>query len=196
MSPARPFSARRRRGSVAGTALLALLAAAPVVARAEPAPGIDPVRAVAERNIFNPSRTPRGAGADAAPSAPPSPAAEILTLVGVLDDGGRRVAFFDGSAATLRQIRPPGGSIAGLTVSEIALHQASLAAGTQTFVVPVGSSLSREPGGAWRLAPEARAAAARAEAPAANAAPAPSTPSDASDALRRLKERRRQQLKE
>jgi len=197
MTSARSAFVRPAFRFLARTALLSVLPSAAALAQSTPTPAPDSVRAVAERNIFNPSRTPRGGGADAAPSAPPSPAAEILTLVGILDDGGRRRAFFDGSTAALRQTLPPGGSVAGVTVSDLTLQHASLATDGQTFVIPVGSSLSREPGGAWRAAPEARAAAAAsAEPPAANLTPSAPSPSDSSDALRRLKERRRKQLKE
>jgi hypothetical protein len=155
----------------------------------------DPVRAVAERNIFNPARTPRSSGAELAPNAPPSPVAEVLTLVGVLDDGTRRTAFFDGSSAALRQALISGGTIAGLTLTAVALDQATLSVGPQTFILPVGRALAREAGGAWRAAPDAPISAA----PDAftGTVTSPSAPSpDANEALRRLKERRRKQLKE
>lgn len=167
--------------------LLLLLAVASVAAPTSAPATTDPVRAVAERNIFNPARTPRSGGLEAAPSAAPSPVAEVLTLVGVLDDGIRRTAFFDGSSTALRQVLASGGTVAGLTLTEIALHQATLSAGPQTFTLSVGRSLAREPGGTWRAAPDA----------ATHTVTSPSTPSsDANEALRRLKERRRKQLKE
>lgn len=190
---ARSFVGSNQWRRLAG--LLLLLAVACVAAPTTPAPVADPVRAVAERNIFNPTRTPRTGGAELAPNAPPSPVAEVLTLVGVLDDGARRTAFFDGSSAALRQTLASGGTVAGLTLTEIALHQVILSAGPQTFALAVGSSLAREPGGEWRAAPDARINAtpdSTTPIPTPSAAPT----SDSNDALRRLKERRRKQIKE
>jgi hypothetical protein len=175
---------------------VALLAGAKAAAPEATPTTPDPVRVITERNIFNPARTPRSSAADGAPSAPPSPVAEVLTLVGVLDDGQRRLAFFDGTTATLRQALKVGGTVAGVTVGAIDLQQASLTADGQTFVLRVGNALAREPGGPWRAAPEARIADSPA-GPAPTTSPSStSSPSDSSDALRRLKERRRKQLKE
>jgi hypothetical protein len=168
----------------------------PVQAQGTPTPATDPVRAIAERNIFNPSRVPRSSAAPSSPSAPPSPIAELITLVGVLDDGRRRLALFDGTSATLRQALKVGGDVAGLTLTAVDLQQASLAVDGQTLVLRVGASLAREPGGPWRIAPDARAATSTTD-PAPSPSVAPASPSsDPSDALRRLKERRRKQLKE
>jgi hypothetical protein len=179
-----------------GVASLLLLLPVASVAAPHSAPATtDPVRSVAERNIFNPARTPRSSGTEAASNAPPSPVAEVLTLVGVLDDGIRRTAFFDGSSTALRQVLASGGTVAGLTLTEVALHQATLSAGPQTFTLSVGRSLAREPGGAWRAAPDATIGAAP-DAASSTVAPASTPSSDANDALRRLKERRRKQLKE
>ncbi len=175
--------------------LLLLLAVRSVAAPPSPPATTDPVRAVAERNIFNPARTPPSNGIETAPNTPPSPVAEVLSLVGVLDDGARRTAFFDGSSAALRQALISGGTIAGMTLTDVTLHQATLSAGPQTFILSVGRSLAREPGGAWRAAPDTPLSVAPDST--AGAVTSPSTPSvDANEALRRLKERRRKQLKE
>ena len=195
----RPFSSIsvRLASCPPGLALAAaLLAGATATAQGTAPPTADPVRVITERNIFNPARTPRSGAADASPSAPPSPVAEVLTLVGVLDDGRQRLAFFDGTSASLRQALKVGGSVGGVTVGAIDLQQASLAADGQTFVLRVGNALAREPGGPWRAAPEARIAERPAESTPVTAPASTSSPSDSSDALRRLKERRRKQLKE
>jgi hypothetical protein len=193
-----PRSRPSRAFSWAAALTLAALSAVgiPVQAQGTPTPATDPVRAIAERNIFNPSRVPRSSAAPSSPSAPPSPIAELITLVGVLDDGRRRLALFDGTSATLRQALKVGGDVAGLTLTAVDLQQASLAVDGQTLVLRVGASLAREPGGPWRIAPDARAATSTTD-PAPSPSVAPASPSsDPSDALRRLKERRRKQLKE
>ena len=165
-----PRSRPSRAFSWAAALTLAALSAVgiPVQAQGTPTPATDPVRAIAE----------------------------LITLVGVLDDGRRRLALFDGTSATLRQALKVGGDVAGLTLTAVDLQQASLAVDGQTLVLRVGASLAREPGGPWRIAPEARAATSTTD-PAPSPSVAPASPSsDPSDALRRLKERRRKQLKE
>ena len=190
----RPSRAFSRAAALALAALSAV--APPVQAQGTPTPATDPVRAIAERNIFNPSRVPRSSAAPSSPSAPPSPVAEVITLVGVLDDGRRRLALFDGTSATLRQALKVGGDVAGLTLTAVDLKQAPLAVDGQPLVLRIGASLAREPGGPWRIAPEALAATSTIDpAPSSSAAPA-SPSSEPSDALRRPKERRRKQLKE
>lgn len=174
----------------------ALLAGATGGAQGAAPVATDPVRTITERNIFNPSRTSRSGAAETSPSAPPSPSAEVLTLVGVLDDGRRKLAFFDGTGPTLRQTLKVGAEVAGVTLAGLDLQQASLTANGQTFVLRVGSALAREPGGAWRAAPDARINPdPSVAAPPTASVPTPA-PSDSSDALRRLKERRRKQIKE
>lgn len=187
-----------RARSWTGLLVFAALCAAETSAQAQgtPTPGSDPVRIITERNIFNPSRLPRSSVTQSSPSGPPSPVAEVVTLVGVLEDGQRRLALFDGTSATLRQALTVGGNVAGLFLTALDLQQVSVSADGQTLVLRVGTSLAREPGGPWRAAPDARVSPGSSD-PAPAAAIAPASPSsDPSDALRRLKERRRKQLKE
>lgn len=108
-------------------------------------------RQIADRNIFNASRTARG--------APPPPReirrpsrVDTFGLVGTMAYEKGPMAFFDGNSSEFRQAVRLNDKVAGWTLAAVSLHSVKLANGTNSFELPVGQSLRREDDGPWRLA--------------------------------------------
>lgn len=183
-----------------------------VTQAAEPSGGADfsSFRLISERNIFNANRSSRSA------SPPPErrrePVVETLSLVGILSHGDRLVAFFDGSSSSYRKTCRPGETIAGYQVVAIGLNEVTLEAQGQTVTLAVGNQMRREDEGPWQVTgafqvtessnrfPETTPGGGRVTA---NADPGGSngeaaagrSGGDESDVLRRLREKRAQEMK-
>jgi hypothetical protein len=111
-------------------------------------------RVVSERNIFNASRSGRWA------SPPPSEErrssrVDSFTLVGTMAYGKGPFAFFDGTSSDYRKVLPPGGTIGGCTVADIAAGQVRLQAESNRFELKVGMQLRREDEGPWHVSESA-----------------------------------------
>lgn len=176
--------------------------AVPAVVRpaaASPYASFDTFGIIGERNIFNPNRvgrTPRNTN-------PPPPAADILSLVGTMDYDKGLFAFFDGSQPGFRQALHVGGTITGFTVTAIDSNGVELTRNGQKFPFRIGQQLRRPAAGDWTVLSldavqqqstetTATAAATRADNPGAP----PAIPADASETLKRLMEKRQNQLKQ
>jgi len=107
-------------------------------------------RIIVDRNIFNATRS----GARPAPVRPVRRPARVdtLALVGVLENGSDRIAFFDGSDSEFRRAVRPGQQVAGLTVQEIHFDKVYLVREDQRWELPVGRALRREEEGPWQVA--------------------------------------------
>lgn len=155
-------------------------------------------RAIAERNIFNPNRAPRTSPGRTA-ETPAGPADEVIALVGTLDYAKGVFALFEGTDPSQRKALQAGGRIAEWTITGIRQTEITLEQEGRVTRLPVGGHLRRAPGGPWSVSD---AAAPLASAPtgspstAAAPPPAPGAPVDAAETLRRLREKRLQQLKE
>jgi len=152
-------------------------------------------RIIADRNIFNATRS----GARPGPARNPRRPArvETLALVGTLEAGTNRIAFFDGSDARFRQAVRTGEQVAGLTIQEIHFDRVYVVQETRRWELPVGRALRREDEGEWQLADAVGLpAAAPADALdgssglATGAADSPAVSGEAAEILRKLMERR------
>lgn len=175
--------------------------AVPVVVRpaaASPYAGFDTFGIIGERNIFNPNRvgrTPRSANT-------PPPMTDTLSLVGTMNYEKGLFAFFDGSQPGFRQALHLGGTITGFTVTGIDSNSVELTRDGQKIPLKIGQQLRRPVGGDWTvLSMDAvqrntevatTAAAVRADDTGAP----PTIPANASDTLKRLMEKRMNQLKQ
>jgi hypothetical protein len=124
-------------------------------ARLEPATGrLDEsaFRIVAERNIFNATRS--GAGEVRVPSRRPS-TVEYFTLVGTMDYEKGTFAFFDGSSSQYTKVIQADSVIAGHKLLDVTANSVKLEAEGKEIELPVGSQMRREDEGAWQVA-EAR----------------------------------------
>jgi hypothetical protein len=197
---------------IAGAAVLTVLLAWPAhTGRAETAPDYSAFRVIAERNIFDPNRTPEhpsAASATPPPRAvPPPPPSAAIALVGTMSYEKGTFAFFDGTLADYRKVLKLRGTIAGYSVAAIGPDMVILTADKESLTLKVGQQLRCE-GGEWRVADAAALPAVVAGSaggspgayspgqppPAAGTDPGTFSP-DANDVLRRLMQRREQELK-
>jgi hypothetical protein len=111
---------------------------------------------IAERNIFNASRSGR-------PQAPTSdeasarPRVDAFTLVGTLRYGKGPFAFFNGTSSDYRKVLRPGETIAGYKVTDITSGQVTLGTETNQLELKIGMELRREAEGAWERKEHAEA---------------------------------------
>jgi hypothetical protein len=183
----------------AGTLGRAALVAAAMVAAPGPRLGADPrpgaaapggggaasftaFRLIGEGNIFNQNRVAR-TSADL-----PRDMVETISLVGTMQSEGGLFAFFDSPDANYRKALHEGESIAQFTVKHVSRDSVELARDPGPVSLAVGGQLSRPKGGDWTAATPAAAPPAAAE-PAEQA-----IPDDDSAVLKRLMEKRQEQL--
>jgi hypothetical protein len=159
---------------------------------------------VTERNIFDPGRYARNYSQHYQPTRAPR-FAPTFTLVGTMSYEKGMFAFFDGNNSDLRKALSESDSIAGYTVTEITLAGVTLqtADKKETVQMKIGDSMRQE-GSSWQLAGKGELSAdmsvTEGTAPAAgNASPdtsaAPSPAIDGNDVLKRLMQKREQELK-
>jgi hypothetical protein len=161
-----------------------------------PADGkFDAFRVIVDRNIFNPNRSPR---TRAVPEEKP-PRVEEISLVGTMHYDKGVVAFFDSSDSEYRKNLREGDSIAGFKVRKIMADGVELVRDDQPVALRVAQQLRRREGGDWTVtaAPvrtDERTSGAADGVRASAEAAAAEIPADASEALKRLMEKRKQQL--
>jgi hypothetical protein len=158
-------------------------------------PKFDGFRLIVERNIFNPNRAPRS---KAAPEEKP-PRIEEISLVGTMRYDKGLVAFFDSPDPGYRRNLREGEMIAGFKVQRIAADGVELVRDDQPISLKVAEQLRRREGGDWTVNAaeprvDARNAAGTEAVRAAAEAAAAEIPADAPEALKRLMEKRKQQL--
>jgi hypothetical protein len=144
-------------------------------------------RVVAERNIFDPNRTPR-----LRPNVPQQRMGDSFTLVGTMSYEKGIFAFFDGTRSDYRKAVRPQEAIAGYKVIEVTPDSVKLSHGTNTVQLSVGTQMSQRQDGSWQQAAAgsaAYAAASTSQPSSPSNDPPPSTGAD-SDVLKRLMQRR------
>jgi hypothetical protein len=161
--------------------------------------GFDAYSVLTERNIFDPNRMPRVAGAPPPVVEPPRKAGDYVALTGVMIHEGRALAFFSGSRPDYDKVAEVNGEIAGAKVTRIAPGGIEVDRAGKKVVVAVGQTVpfdNSAPG-----APPADAVAASAPAGAATTAgtedsapAAPPLPGNLNDVMRRMMERRQHEL--
>lgn len=151
-------------------------------------------RLIGDRNIFNPNRIGRSRASEA-----PAPRNDVISFVGTMQYEKGLFAFFDSPDAAYRKALNEGGALGKFIVKGITADSVELEREAKPLTLKMGQQLRRPEGGEWSVigADIVRSEARAAEA-AANPGPgAPiAIPADASDALRRLMEKRQQQLKQ
>jgi hypothetical protein len=162
-------------------------------------------RLISERNIFNPNRSTRSARAGQE-AAEKEVTIESFALVGtLLSDETGRFAFFEGTRSEYRKVLRPADTIAGYKIAEITPKNIKLEADGQVVELPVGMQMKRPDQGEWQVAARAELVAntSRTIASSENGASAEKTEagSDASagggesDVLKRLMQKREQEIK-
>lgn len=162
---------------------------------------------ISDRNIFNPNRS--GGSGRSTRKEPEKPTKiESFALVGTMSYEKGSFAFFDGSSSEYRKVLKPSETIAGYKVTEIASDHVKLVSTSTNgsdIKLAVGMQMKRQDEEDWRpgartesfATPSAPApAGATSEATSApSSSPSSSTGGGASDILKRLREKREQELK-
>jgi hypothetical protein len=168
-------------------------AAAPIV----PGQGFDAFTMSRTRNIFDPDRRPIVQASSAAPTrqqSPPSTRSDYVALTGTMVTEERALAFFSGSRSEYNKVLAPDASIAGAKISKITPTGIEVERGGKKITVSVGQTVPLDDS-----APSAAPAPAVSAATSSTTETTPSAPSaapaDASDVLKRMMERRQQELK-
>ena len=99
---------------------------------------------VADRNIFNPNRSPRST----LPAAQPK-TVESFTLVGTMSYEKGIFAFFDGTSSDYKKVLKPNETIAGYRLVAISTDSAKLTLNTNVLELTVGTQMRRRDDGSW-----------------------------------------------
>lgn len=190
--------------------VLALALASPAGAQGEAARGIPAFgefRLLIQRNIFDPSR--RKPAERPVAEAPPAPRVDELVLSGTLVTDAGAYAFFEGSRREYARVVETGGEVAGCVVTGIGTSGVVLSAPDGPLNLDVGRALAREGDRPWELAGRPsgrRPPLSSGDGPArvadgtptgggeAEPGPADAPSEDTNDVLRRMMERRRQEM--
>jgi|YelNatPaOPRAMG01_1025707.scaffolds.fasta_scaffold116714_2 hypothetical protein len=191
--------------------LLLSLLAAPLA----PAQNFSSYRVISQRNIFNQHRVPVSrATPTPVVRTTPRTTTDAFSLVGTLVYEKGRFAFFDGTSPDYRKVAQPSDTIAGYKITAILPHSVQLESGGKQFEMKVGTQLRRygdtveltaaavtppAPASAAPLSPTTTAAAAPGSPPSSSAAtagaPSTATGSSPSDILKKLMEKRAQEMR-
>lgn len=105
---------------------------------------------IIERNIFNPNRSARSVRSGRRESRKLA-RTESFSLIGTMSYEKGLFAFFDGTRSEYRMVLKPEDAIAGYKVANITPNHVKLASGTNELEMRVGMQLRREEGGEWLL---------------------------------------------
>jgi hypothetical protein len=144
---------------------------------------------IADRNIFNSTRSARVSRAGSEPSRRSNP--ETLTLVGTMSYEKGVYAFFDGSKSDYRRVLEIGKSIANHKLVAVSADAVTLQVSTNTFELRIGGQLRK---GEDRWEAVAGSAPTR-ETSSATPSATPAAPGDEDEVVRRLMQQREQELK-
>jgi hypothetical protein len=168
-------------------------AAAPVV----PGQGFDAFTMSRTRNIFDPDRRPIVQASSAAPTrqqSPPPTRSDYVALTGTMVTEERALAFFSGSRSEYNKVLAPDASIAGAKISKITPTGIEVERGGKKITVSVGQTVPLDDS-APSAAPAPAVSAATSSTTETNPSAPGAAPADAGDVLKRMMERRQQELK-
>ncbi|MBL9189563.1 MAG: hypothetical protein JNK23_18935 [Opitutaceae bacterium] len=167
-------------------------------AAATQAASFETFRLIADRNIFNSTRTGRRDRS----SEEAAPRLDQISLVGTMESDRGLRAFFDGSSSAFRKALRAGDSIESFKITQVTPSGVELEREGKTLSLRVGQQLRRPEGGEWNLISadvvrsEAAAAAAKASAGKIDPRAPVVIPANADEVTRRLMEKRNKDLKQ
>jgi hypothetical protein len=139
-------------------------------------------RVVAERNIFDPNRSPRSNATASRPKA-----VDSFSLVGTMSYEKGAFAFFDGSSDDYKKVLKPQDSIAGYKVVSISPEAVKLMINTNIVELKVGTQMRRREDGVWEPSKESTTYAST----SSSASPSNAASSGAeSDVIKKMMQRR------
>jgi len=179
------------------SANICLLTLSAAVALASPVrkAGYEDYALVQARNIFDPERLPGAASAPASAQLLPSTAADYAALTGVMLTADKALAFFSGSRPEFNKVLALGGMIAGATLMQITADSIEVEREGKRIRVAVGQTVPLNASSAPGTAP--------ASAPSSSTSSPTNAPSNAltpgsadrEALMRRMMEKRQQELK-
>jgi hypothetical protein len=140
-------------------------------------------RLVADRNIFDPNRSPR----TSRPSGAAPKTSDSFTLVGTMSYEKGDFAFFDGTSADYKKAVRTNDTIAGYKVAAIATDSVKLAQNTNVLELAVGAQLRRRDDGTWARSATSESYAA---APSGTTTSSSATSAADNDVLKKMMMRR------
>lgn len=146
---------------------------------------------ITDRNIFDPTRSPRSTRPRVETRRPNQPA-ETFTLVGTLSYEAVAYAFFDGSRSEHKKAVEVGGQIGEYTVKNVGPTSVRLEAEGKVIDLPIGGQMRRTEEG-WQLNSSSIASAAS-DSQSSSSSSTESSPDDESDIIKRLMQKREQEM--
>jgi hypothetical protein len=142
-------------------------------------------RLIADRNIFDPNRSPRDHRSTEKPKT-----SDSFTLVGTMSYEKGIFAFFDGTSSDYKKVLKPQESIAGYKVASISSDAIKLARDTNVLELRVGTQMRRRDDGSWEQIASSASYASSTSSSSSSSTDAVSSGGAESDTLRKLRERR------
>ena len=139
-------------------------------------------RLVAERNIFDPNRSPRSSRAPTQPKT-----VDSFSLVGTMSYEKGDFAFFDGSSSDYKKVLKTNDVIAGYKLVAISPELVKILSGTNQLELRVGAQMRRREDGSWERA--AGSAAYAASSTSSNQSDSSATGAE-SDVIKKMMQRR------
>jgi len=181
-------------------ALLALLSGGSGWAQnAGKPPGYEGFQFARTRNIFDPNRQARPEPSRGGPSPTVATRQNFLMLTGTMVTEGKSRAFFSGGSSDANKVAAVGETVSGYKVIAIESAQVQLEKGGQSTPLGVGKQLTLEGMVSLPVEPgpvtESSAPGGRPSPPVSPAAaPSSSPPASGSDVLKKMMERRQQEM--
>ena len=139
-------------------------------------------RLVAERNIFDPNRSPRSSRAPTQPKT-----VDSFSLVGTMSYEKGDFAFFDGSSSDYKKVLKTNDVIAGYKLVAISPELVKILSGTNQLELRVGAQMRRREDGSWERA--AGSAAYASSSTSSNQSDSSATGAE-SDVIKKMMQRR------
>jgi hypothetical protein len=164
-------------------------------------PDSNSFKIITQRNIFDPNRSGIGRIRPLRDNNRRPSVVDAFALVGTMSYEKGKFAFFDGESSQYKKVLEPGAIIAGYTVKDIAPKAVTLAANGKEFQMQVGTQLKNAGANGWRLstrdvpADSSNSDQGDQTVEAQPTAPPAASSAQASEILKRLMEKRQQELK-
>jgi hypothetical protein len=155
--------------------------------------GFEAFQGIRTRHIFDPDR--RGPRVESAPSTTATKRPDFLALTGTMVTSGKTLAFFIGSRTEFNKVLAVREKIADYTVAAITPSHVELEKEGKPLTLAIGKQLAMDGSGNVSESTGASSAASSSTTPAgADMAPPPGVPADKAEVLRRMMERRNQEV--
>ena len=154
--------------------------------------GFSVFQVISQKNIFNLNRTGRRRDRSRTQRG-----GDAFSLVGTMSYDKGTFAFFDGTGSEYKKVLQNDGAIAGYKVAEITPISVKLETGGKQVTMKVGTQMRREDRGTWQLVASSELPQPSVDdaASAASDTANDSSSDEPNDVLRRLMQRREQELK-